>query len=54
MRKPKVDFLELVRKNKEDLLRDKEQIEKIEERIEERQVHSEKRKYENFGAGGAI
>ncbi|MET3697826.1 Fur-regulated basic protein B [Bacillus oleivorans] len=50
MRKQKVDFLELVRKNKEDLLRDKELLEKIEDRIEERQVNGDK-KFENAGMG---
>ncbi|WP_084797805.1 FbpB family small basic protein [Neobacillus mesonae] len=34
MRKRKVTFLELVKKNKEELLKDKQQLEKIEARLD--------------------
>ncbi|WP_174732076.1 FbpB family small basic protein [Mesobacillus harenae] len=36
MRKKKVNFLELVKINKEELLKDKIQIEKIEKRIDQK------------------
>jgi hypothetical protein len=36
MRKEKMSFSELVRKNKEEILKDKKKIEKIEIRVEEK------------------
>ncbi|WP_456278772.1 FbpB family small basic protein [Bacillus sp. AK128] len=36
MRKTKVNFMELVKKNKEELLKDKVQVEKIEKRVEQK------------------
>jgi hypothetical protein len=36
MRKPKVNLNELLKKNKEELLKDKVQIEKIERRVDEK------------------
>ena len=54
MRKQKMDFSELVRKNKEALLRDKEQLEKIEQRLEARQMAGEKQAADKVGAGGSI
>lgn len=40
MKKMKVSLSELIRKNKEELLRDKKQLERIEERIEEKYVNA--------------
>ncbi|MBM7660241.1 hypothetical protein JOC85_001008 [Bacillus mesophilus] len=39
MRKNKPSYAELIQKNKEELLKDREQIEKIEKRIEEKHVN---------------
>lgn len=36
MRKEKISFLDLMRKNKEEILKDKSKLEKIEKRIEEK------------------
>jgi hypothetical protein len=36
MRKPKINFNELLKKNKEELLKDKVEIEKIEKRVDEK------------------
>ena len=38
MRKSKPSYAELIQKNKEELLKDSEQIERIEKRIEEKHV----------------
>lgn len=38
MRRAKVRFSDLIRKNKEEILKDKVQIEKIEKRIEEKYI----------------
>ncbi|WP_082306970.1 FbpB family small basic protein [Bacillus sp. FJAT-27245] len=43
MRKAKLSFSELLRKNKEELLKDKAQIEKIEKRIEEKYINNQLR-----------
>jgi len=40
MKKIKVSLSELIRKNKEELLRDKKLLERIEERIEEKYVNA--------------
>jgi hypothetical protein len=40
--KRKVSFVELVKKNKEDLLKDKKQVAKIEERLDARHVMPKK------------
>lgn len=40
MKKIKLSFSELIRKNKEELLKDKERIEKIEKRIDGKYVKS--------------
>ncbi|MCM3587406.1 FbpB family small basic protein [Mesobacillus maritimus] len=34
MKKPKINFMDLVKKNKEELLNDRKELAKIEERIE--------------------
>jgi hypothetical protein len=36
MRREKISFLELMKKNKEEILKDKKKLEKIEKRIEEK------------------
>ena len=36
MRRTNINFIELIKKNKEELLRDKVQIEKIEKRVEQK------------------
>jgi hypothetical protein len=36
MRREKISFLELMKKNKEEILNDKKKLEKIEKRIEEK------------------
>jgi hypothetical protein len=38
MRREKTSFLELMKKNKEEILKDKNKIEKIEKRIEEKYI----------------
>jgi hypothetical protein len=38
MRREKISFLELMKKNKEEILKDKNKIEKIEKRIEEKYI----------------
>jgi hypothetical protein len=38
MRKEKISFLELMKKNKEEILNDKNKLEKIEKRIEEKYI----------------
>lgn len=38
MKKRKTSFSELMKKNKEELLKDKEQLEKIEKRVDEKYV----------------
>ncbi|RSK28745.1 FbpB family small basic protein [Bacillus sp. HMF5848] len=40
MRKTKVNFTDLLKKNREELLKDKAQIEKIEKRIDEKIIQS--------------
>ncbi|WP_316569430.1 FbpB family small basic protein [Neobacillus sp. YIM B06451] len=40
MKKVKLSFSELIKKNKEELLKDKAQIEKIEKRIDDKYVKS--------------
>ncbi|MCA1041303.1 FbpB family small basic protein [Bacillus infantis] len=41
MKKKKSQFEELIRKNKEELLKDKREIEKIEKRLDERYAKSQ-------------
>ncbi|CAM3693190.1 FbpB family small basic protein [Cytobacillus oceanisediminis] len=36
MKKPKISFTELIKKNKEELLKDREQLAKIEKRVDEK------------------
>lgn len=38
MRKEKISFLNLMKKNTEEILKDKEKLEKIEKRIEEKYI----------------
>lgn len=38
MRKEKISFLNLMEKNKEEILKDKKELEKIEKRIEEKYI----------------
>ncbi|CAG9609971.1 FbpB family small basic protein [Pseudoneobacillus rhizosphaerae] len=38
MRKEKISFLNLMEKNKEEILKDKKKLEKIEKRIEEKYI----------------
>ncbi|MFP3123308.1 MULTISPECIES: FbpB family small basic protein [Bacillaceae] len=40
MKKVKVSLSELIRKNKEELLKDKKQLERIEKRIDEKYVNA--------------
>ena len=40
MRRTNINFIELIKKNKEELLRDKVQIEKIEKRVEQKIISS--------------
>jgi hypothetical protein len=36
MKKPKIPFTELIKKNKEELLKDREELAKIEKRVDEK------------------
>jgi hypothetical protein len=38
MRREKISFMELMKKNKEEILKDKKKLEKIEKRIEEKYI----------------
>jgi hypothetical protein len=40
MKKERVSFAELLKRNKEEILKDKKQIEKIEKRMEEKYIKS--------------